>query len=38
MSLSKQEIINMDLNAICEWFVENLEAGLAERGITIGAK
>ena len=38
MSVSKQEMMEMDTNDICEWEVENLEAGLMEFGFTIGSK
>ena len=38
MSVTKQEMLEMDPNDIFEWEVENLEAGLIEFGITISAK
>ena len=38
MAVTKQEMLEMDANDICEWELENLEAGLIEFEITIGPK
>ena len=36
MSTSKEDMLNMDPEAVFEWEVEALDAGLKEFGVTIG--